>query len=84
MGESESSCIAASCEIGGRLRPRADKIVRRKFGAVAKILWLKPDVEIAIIAGCDARTGRRILRGEVEVPLSVAMAALTEMVRPLD
>ena len=84
MRESESSSIASSREIRGHSRPAADKIVRRKFGAVAKILWLKPDVEIAIIAKCDARTGRRILRGEVDVPLSVMLAAVAEMVRPLD
>jgi hypothetical protein len=60
------------------------KIVRRKFGEVAKILWDKPDVAIATIAKCDPRTGRRILRGELDVPACVLLAADEEMLRPLD
>lgn len=84
MLESCTDGVAPSAKIDGPSRPRADRIVRRKFQIVAKVLWDKPDAAIADIAGCDARTGRRILRGEVEVPLSVAMAALAEMVRPLD
>lgn len=84
MRESESSSCTGTMEISGRRCPHADKIVRRKFAEVAKLLWPKPDVVIATIAGCDPRTGRRIMRGEVDVPLSVALAAVAEMVRPLD
>lgn len=80
----ESSSGFGTMEIGGQPRPRTDRIVRRKFGDVAKLLWDKPDAAIADIAGCDARTGRRILRGEVAVPLDVMLAAVAEMVRPLD
>jgi hypothetical protein len=78
---------APSAKNGGQACPRAksaDRIVRRKFGAVAKILWDKPDATIAAIARCDARTGRRILRGEVNVPIEVGIAALAEMLRALD
>jgi hypothetical protein len=70
----------------GRKCPSAnvrDRIVPRKFGAVAKLLWTKPAAEIAHIAGVDERTGKRILRGETDVPATVALAALLEMLRPL-
>jgi hypothetical protein len=87
MGESCISVAEPATKIGGHRRPSGKitaKIVRRKFGTIAKLLWAKPDTAIAVIAGCDARTGRRILRGEVDVPLSVMLAAVAEMVRPLD
>jgi hypothetical protein len=83
----EESCTTApvaSPKIDGRARPRADRIVRRKFAEVARLLWEKPDAAIAVIAKCDARTGRRILRGEVDVPIEVGLAALVEMLRPME
>ncbi len=84
MSVSESTWKISSTENGGRFRPPADRIVRRKFGVIAKLLWTKPDAAIASIAKVDPRTGRRILRGEGDVPTSVAIAALQEMLRPLD
>ena len=83
----EISCTegpVTSTKTSGRPRPGADRIVRRKFPDVAKVLWAKPDATIATIAKCDPRTGRRMLRGEVDVPVEVAMAAIAEMLRPLD
>lgn len=79
---SESPSIV-STENDGHLCPGADRIVRRKFGAVAKLLWGKPDIEIACIAKCDPRTARRILRGEADVPAEVVIAANIEMLRRL-
>lgn len=84
LHESCTSSVVASAKIDGRSRPRADRIVRRKFAKVAKILWDKPDVAIALAGDCDPRTGRRILRGELDVPLAVMLAAVAEMLRPLD
>lgn len=84
MRESGTIRKISSTEKSGRFRPHADRIVRRKFGDVARLLWNKPDVAIASIAKVDPRTGRRILRGEVDVPTSVALAAIEEMLRPLD
>lgn len=84
MPQASPASSIISTEIGGRSRPREDRIVRRKFGAVAKLLWDKPDAAIASIAGCDPRTGRRILRGEVDVPAEVVIAANIEMLRCLD
>lgn len=84
MRESISLSKIETTKIDGPFRPEVDKIVRRKFAAVAKVLWGKPDAAIAAIARVDPRTGRRILRGEVDVPSSVMLAALHEMLRPLE
>jgi len=75
--------LASASKIDGQARPSKDKFVHRKFGAVAKLLWEYPDAHIATIAKCDPRTGRRILRGEADVPVEVALEALAEMLRPL-
>lgn len=79
--ESLLRAIRNANEMRGQLRPSRDKIVPRKFGAVAKILWTKPAEHIAAIAGVDVRTGKRILRGESDVPASVVLAACAEMLR---
>jgi hypothetical protein len=84
MRQSESIRNVSSTENGGRFRPHADRIVRRKFGAVVKLLWSKPDAAIATIAKVDPRTGRRLMRGEGDVPVSVVLAVVEEMLRPLD
>ena len=84
MYESESSSVRSSAKISGHSRPSADKFVRRKFQPVAKLLWPKPDAAIATIAKCDPRTARRILRGEQDIPLDVALAAIAEMRKPID
>jgi hypothetical protein len=64
--------------------PDGRRIVRRKFGAVAKLLWRKPAAEIAFLGKVKLRTAKRILRGEADVPALVAAAALTEMLREQD
>lgn len=84
MRSLESNCAPAAAKIGGHSRPRRDKIVPRKFGVVAKMLWPKPAAHIASIAGCDERTGKRILRGESDVPACVLLAACAEMLKPLE
>ena len=84
MSESKAINESSSTKIGGHSRSAADRIVRRKFGQVAKVLWDKPDATIATIAKVDPRTGRRIMRGEGDVPACVVLAALQEMLRPLD
>ena len=71
----------AAIPIGGHVRHPRDKIVPRKFGAVAKVLWRKPAAEIAFIAGVNIRTAKRILRGESDIPVEVLIAANAEMVR---
>jgi len=69
-------------ETGGQFRPGTDKIVRRKFGAVAKVLWPQnTDAHIATIAGVDVRTARRWMAGEFEPPISIVAAVLNETFR---
>ena len=61
---------------------RNDKIVPRKFGAVAKLLWPnKTANELAWIAKTNERTAKRWLAGEYEPPLSVVLAVIHEMLR---
>lgn len=78
--------LAPSTEIGGQVRPQRDKIVPRKFGPVAKYLWRgkKPAAVIASIVGKDVRTGKRILRGEADVPVEVLLAVCAELLKPID
>ena len=66
----------------GQEFPDRDKIVPRKFSAVAKVLWpQKTAAELAYIAKTDQRTAKRWLRGESEPPLSVVLAVIHEMLR---
>lgn len=66
----------------GQEIPHRDKIVPRKFSAVAKVLWpIKTANELAYIAKTDERTAKRWLRGEHEPPLSVVLAVIHEMLR---
>lgn len=66
----------------GQEFPDKDKIVPRKFQAVAKVLWpQKTAAELAHIAKTDERTAKRWLRGENEPPLSVVLAVIHEMLR---
>ncbi len=69
-------------EIDGQFRQGADKIVSRKFGAVAKVLWpTKTAAYIAAIAGRDERTAARWLSGEFEPPIIVVLAVVQEIFR---
>jgi hypothetical protein len=59
-----------------------DKIVPRRFSAVAGVLWpVKTAACLAAIAKTDERTAKRWLRGEHEPPLSVVLAVIHEMLR---
>lgn len=66
----------------GQEFPIGDKIVPRKFYAVAKVLWpVKTAACLAAIARCDERTAKRWLAGESEPPISVACAMFHEIFR---
>lgn len=71
-----------SSQTGGRSRPREDKIVRRLFGKVCKVLWHKPDAELATIGRVDTRTARRWMRGEADPPWYVVRAVVDRMFEP--
>jgi hypothetical protein len=71
--------VAEAIEIEGRIRSGHDKIVKTKFGAVARICWPeKTAAHIAAIAGRDERTAKRWLADEFEPPLSVILAVIQE------
>lgn len=73
---------ATAREIGGQFRQGTDKIVSRKFGAVAKVLWpFKTAAQLAAIAKTNERTAARWLSGEFEPPTSVVLACMVEMLR---
>jgi hypothetical protein len=65
-----------------QFKPTTDKIVGRKFGAVAKVLWpFKTAAHIAAIAGRDQRTAERWLSGEFEPPAIVIAAVIVEITK---
>jgi hypothetical protein len=66
----------------GQESHRGDKLVPRRFSAVAKVLWpVKTAACLAAIAKCDERHAKRFLSGEYEPPLSVVLAVIHEMLR---
>lgn len=72
--------VAVATEMQGQFDAGRDKIVTRKFGLVAKVLWpFKTAAHIAAIAGVDERTAKRWLAGEFEPPLVVILATIDEI-----
>lgn len=69
-------------EIQGQFRQGTDKIVSRKFGAVAKVLWpFKTAQQLAAIANTNERTAARWLSGEFEPPAIVIAAVIVEITK---
>jgi hypothetical protein len=69
-------------QIERQISTGTDKIVSRKFGAVAKVLWpQKTAAHVAAIAGRDERTAHRWLAGEFEPPAVVIAAIIVEITR---
>jgi hypothetical protein len=59
-----------------------DKIVVRKFGAVAKLLWpSKTAAHLAFIAESTERSAERWLSGEFEPPAIVIAAIIVEITK---
>jgi hypothetical protein len=72
--------VVEAREIERQIRQGTDKIVSRKFGAVAKVLWpYKTAAELAAIAGTNERTAARWLSGEFEPPVVVLLAVMQKM-----
>lgn len=62
------------------LRQGTDKIVSRKFGPVAKVLWpFKTAAHLAAIAKTNERTAARWLSGEFDPPNCVVLAMMNEI-----
>ena len=82
MNSTYEQRVFEAIETEGQIRAGDDKIVTRKFGAVARILWpAKTAAHIAAIAGRDERTAKRWLSGEFEPPISVVLAVVNETFR---
>ena len=65
-----------------QLRQGTAKIVNRKFGAVAKVLWpRKTAAQLAVIASTNERTAARWLSGEFEPPGIVIAAIIVEITK---
>jgi pyocin large subunit-like protein len=74
--------LAQARETERRICQGADKIVSRKFGSVAKVLWpVKTAANIAAIAGANERTAARWLAGEFEIPAIVIAAVIIEITK---
>ncbi len=74
--------VADATETARRLRQGTDKIVSRKFGAVAKVLWPnKTAAQLAAIAGTNERAAWRWLSGEHEPPGCIIAAVLVEITK---
>jgi len=62
-------------EIDGHFRQGTDRIVKTVVGAVCKAIWPeKPEIEVAIICGCDPRSARRYMSGELPIPAKLLIA----------
>lgn len=69
-------------EIERQLRRGTDKIVGRKFGAVAKLLWpIKTAAHLATISSSTERTAERWIAGEFEPPAIVIAAIIVEITK---
>ena len=74
--------VAEASAIEGQLSAGTDKIVTRKFGAVARVLWpFKTAAHLAAIADCEERTAKRWLSGEFEPPAIVIAAVIVEITK---
>ena len=73
---------AEATAIERQIQTGTDKIVSRKFGAVAKVLWpFKTAAHLAAIANTNERTASRWLAGEFEPPAIVIAAVIVEITK---
>lgn len=74
--------IGEATKIQGHLASGSDRIVTRKFGAVAKVIWpFKTAFHLADIAKVEERTAKRWLSGEFEPPGIVIAAVIVEITK---
>ena len=71
-----------STGINGRFASGSEENFRPQlFGQIAKLVWRKPDAEIAAIAGVSDRAARDYLAGRVAAPAIVIAALIVEVTR---
>lgn len=74
--------LAEASSINRQLRQGTDRIVSRKFGAVAKLLWpTKTAATLAVLANTNERTAWRWLSGEYEPPAIIIAAIIVEITK---
>lgn len=74
--------VAEATTIERQLRQGTDKIVSRKFGPVAKLLWpIKTAAQLAAMADTNERTAWRWLSGEYEPPAIIIAAIIVEITK---
>jgi hypothetical protein len=74
--------IGEATKIERQVRQGTDRIVSRKFGPVAKLLWPhKTAAQLAVIANTNERTAWRWLSGEYEPPAIIIAAIIVEITR---
>jgi hypothetical protein len=72
--------LAEATRTERQLRQGTAKIVSRKFGPVAKVLWpFKTAAHLASIADTNERTAARWLSGEFEPPVCIVVAVVQEI-----
>lgn len=68
--------------IDRQIQTGTDKIVGRKFGPVAKVLWpFKTASHVATVGSVSQRHAERIMAGEFEPNAAMLAAAIVEMTR---
>lgn len=72
---------AVAREIQGQFVPGRDRIVPpQRIASVCRLFWpLKTAAHVAAFAGKDERTGKRWLSGELDFPVEVFLAVMSEM-----
>lgn len=69
--------IASASKIEGRIVSGTDRFVQSLVGPVCKVLWPDcTDAHVAAVCGCDPRSARRYMSGEIPIP-SILLAAIT-------
>jgi hypothetical protein len=82
MVESSGSIEKSSTKIGGSFSSGAEENFRPwLFGAVAKVVWDKPDMAIADIADVSDRAARDYLSGKVAPPAVVIATMFMEITK---
>lgn len=79
--ESCTASLVPSAEIDGSLSRARKQTSGCLFGEIAKLVWAKPDAEIAVIAGVSDRAARDYLNGKVAPPAIVIAAIVVEITK---
>ena len=72
-------------EIGGQFLPAKDRIVKGLVGPICKLCWPEnTDAHVATICGCDPRSARRYMSGEIAIPAKLMAAINVKMAEPFE